>query len=308
MPVGRKSGRARIIRQANVPSVSAADAAAAGRSAVARRRSQSHTAAAVAAARDSSGSGAIARPSRSARYAYRMADERKAARDAAAASAPMSGMGGMSLSFARRAADVHRSFRSCVRRQESRPGRLARRPVRRLPARGSAVADAAAARLRACGDPAGDHALHAARLRQLPVLAQPGGAVRMGARVRRDLHRAPAGSHLRLRHARAAGRQSLAARLRDPPARHADHHQRGGSRRPRPVEFDSRHAGGRVRDLRHRPRAVSSPDGAARSRWFDWSLEPGRISPRRLSRELVRPAASDSGGDRLVGSSRCGCS
>src|SRR6478672_961988 len=100
-----------------------------------------------------------------------IADAIHAMADAAAASTPMSGIDGKSLSSAWRVADVHRALRYGVGRQACRAGGVARRIVRRLSAGRSALADAGPARLRAGRRAARRHRVHPAEFRQLSVLA-----------------------------------------------------------------------------------------------------------------------------------------
>ena len=92
----------------------------------------------------------------------------------------------------------------------------------------------------------GATSVDAAEFRQLPVLAQPAGAVRLGRRcsaaiyvaIRRDAGR-------RRRHHRAARRQPLAARLRDPSPRYAADARRLRRASGSDSGIRSRHTGGR---------------------------------------------------------------
>ena len=236
-------------------------------------------------------------------YAATIADARKATADAAAASAPMSGMDRKSLSFRRGTLDVHRSFRPRVRREESRADGVARHLVRRLPVRGSAVADAVAARLRTRGDPGRRDDHDAARTSSATrTRTACWRSCLWGVAFGAIYFAHPAHADRRRRHDRAARRQPLVARLRHPSARHAAHAERPGSPRPRALEFDAGHAGRRVRDLRDRPaccifarrrRAIAS----ARSGCGAWSASWSSS----ISRASFGSAASDCGRARLVG-------
>ena len=117
----------------------------------------------------------------SARYAKVIAEARRATSDAATASASMSGIA-KQLIIPIEAPDVHRPFRSGLRREEGGAGRVARLAVSRLPVRRPVVADAPPARHRASRSRAGRDRDDAARFRELSVLPQPARVVRVGPR------------------------------------------------------------------------------------------------------------------------------
>ena len=188
---------------------------AAARSGAAWRRSRASTATATASDSARIASGAIGRPIQSARYAATMADARNATADAAPASAPMSGIRRKSLSFAPRSPMFLGHFGLAFGAKKAAPAvslgtlfaacQFADLLWPTLLLLGYERVDIAAGRRRR----------DAARLRQLSVLAQPAGALRLGRRCSAALYFAiTARAARRRRHDRAARRQPLGARLR----------------------------------------------------------------------------------------------
>src|SRR5689334_17359804 len=93
-----------------------------------------------------------------------------------ASATPPDGARGRRFSLRERRRHVPRPFRRGLRGETHGTAGLARHAAPRLPARGPVVADLPPARMGIRAGPTRHHARDAARLHELPVVAQPGGA------------------------------------------------------------------------------------------------------------------------------------
>ena len=148
---------------------------------------------------------------------------------------------------------------------------------------------------------AGQHRGDTARLRELPVLAQPAHVGHLGHIARRRLHGAAARAGCGRRHAVPPRPQPLAAGRADAPARHAAHADEPDARRPWPVEFLLGHGRRRRPAVRRRPGAVPSHDARAIARRGDRPVVARRVHADNLRRQPVFTAASIGDHGRMVG-------
>ena len=185
---------------------------------------------------------------------------------------------------------VHRAPRSGFRGQTRRAPGVARAAARRRAAGRHPVAVLSRPRPRAGPHRSREHGAHAARLRQLSLLALAGAPRRVGRRAGRAVPSVRARPPRVCRH-RRAGRQPLGARLRHASSGHA---ALSGRREVRPgsLELDPGDGCDRGPDVRRRVVDLYERDAPARPHRQVGVQLAGRHGAADLRRQHLQPAAS----------------